>query len=280
MSKYANKNRSANRTGFTLIELLVVIAIICILAAILFPVFATAREKARQSACLSNLKQLGLAFAQYEQDFDEYIPRACFQGTGGSCTTVTAAGSAIDTYHWQDAIFPYVKSTAAYVCPSAPDCSYNYTPCFTDNIYKFRTTNNQGTYAMNWAYSSWSKWQPSGYDHRFQSPAGVIMSQVIVPASTVLLLDANGNYFTGPISSDPPTLMTPNTTNDPYTLHQSTNSVLYDVLARHTQRATTLYCDGHAHADDLGTLATNASLNYNIYGNNGPIMTLWVVQNH
>src|ERR1043165_533038 len=63
-----------HRRGFTLIELLVVIAIIAILAAILFPVFAQAREKARQAACMSNLRQIGLAFAQYVQDYDELLP--------------------------------------------------------------------------------------------------------------------------------------------------------------------------------------------------------------
>ena len=65
--------------GFTLIELLVVIAIIAILAAILFPVFSTAREKARQSACLSNLKQIGLAMMQYTQDYDEQLPFGVIQ---------------------------------------------------------------------------------------------------------------------------------------------------------------------------------------------------------
>ena len=70
------------RIGFTLIELLVVIAIIAILAAILFPVFAKAREKARQTACASNLKQLGLVFLQYAQDYDEVPPSGNCQPTG------------------------------------------------------------------------------------------------------------------------------------------------------------------------------------------------------
>ncbi|MBC7808436.1 MAG: prepilin-type N-terminal cleavage/methylation domain-containing protein, partial [Akkermansiaceae bacterium] len=74
------KNRLAVRNGFTLIELLVVIAIIAILAAILFPVFAQARDKARQTSCLSNIKQLGLAMVQYTIDYDETYPRADYFG--------------------------------------------------------------------------------------------------------------------------------------------------------------------------------------------------------
>src|SRR5579862_176895 len=70
------------RTGFTLIELLVVIAIISILAAILFPVFAKAREKARQISCLSNMRQLGLAIYQYTEDYDELLPGDT-DGNGG-----------------------------------------------------------------------------------------------------------------------------------------------------------------------------------------------------
>lgn len=91
--------------GFTLIELLVVIAIIAILAAILFPVFAKAREKARQIACLSNQKQLGLAFMQYAQDNDETLPR----GVVGTKSYVYVG--------WAGPIYTYVKSTGAFKCP-------------------------------------------------------------------------------------------------------------------------------------------------------------------
>jgi len=86
--------------AFTLIELLVVIAIIAILAAILFPVFATAREKARQTSCASNEKQLGLAFIQYCEDYDETWPFSSTAGVG-----------------WAGPIYPYVKSKAVFLCP-------------------------------------------------------------------------------------------------------------------------------------------------------------------
>ncbi|BDI28973.1 hypothetical protein CCAX7_10240 [Capsulimonas corticalis] len=98
--------------GFTLIELLVVIAIIAVLAAILFPVFAKAREKARQTACLSNLKQLSLGMMQYVQDNDETYP----SGYNGQSTHVSDG----QLSYWPQAIFPYVKSYAVYQCPDNP----------------------------------------------------------------------------------------------------------------------------------------------------------------
>jgi len=97
--------------GFTLIELLVVIAIIAILAAILFPVFAKVREKARQTSCTSNEKQLGLAFLQYGQDYDEMLPVG--RPSDGSDGNWRTRG-------WANKIYPYVKSTGLYKCPDDP----------------------------------------------------------------------------------------------------------------------------------------------------------------
>ncbi|MGO8672587.1 MAG: DUF1559 domain-containing protein [Capsulimonadaceae bacterium] len=102
----------STRKGFTLIELLVVIAIIAILAAILFPVFAQAREKARQISCASNEKQLGLAFIQYAQDADDYYPCGI---SGVSWPNASEFGTG-----WSSQIYTYAKSTGLYHCPDDP----------------------------------------------------------------------------------------------------------------------------------------------------------------
>jgi len=104
------------RQGFTLIELLVVIAIIAILAAILFPVFAKVREKARQASCASNQKQLGLGFIQYAEDYDEKMP--C--GDSGIGVPQTADSPYADGQGWAGQIYPYIKSTGVYTCPDDP----------------------------------------------------------------------------------------------------------------------------------------------------------------
>ena len=109
--------RCDRRPGFTLIELLVVIAIIAILAAILFPVFAKAREKARQSSCSSNAKQWGLAIMQYVQDYDEtYFPRyqpiVVYPPPTGAIWWIDSPGLPM-------LISPYVKNDQLVVCPSA-----------------------------------------------------------------------------------------------------------------------------------------------------------------
>src|SRR5467141_3768400 len=105
------------RRGFTLIELLVVIAIIAILAAILFPVFAQAREKARQTTCLSNLRQVGLGLQMYAQDYEEVLPTSVDVANFADPKAPTS---------FLSALIPYIKSKAIFVCPSSVDAGNAY----------------------------------------------------------------------------------------------------------------------------------------------------------
>ncbi|RYZ75770.1 MAG: DUF1559 domain-containing protein, partial [Proteobacteria bacterium] len=106
MKHYTQNKR--NNAAFTLIELLVVIAIIAILAAILFPVFARARENARRASCISNQKQIMLGLTQYAQDYDEKYP-LIYLSAGG-----TNVG-------WNQMLMPYIKSRQVFICPSDPN---------------------------------------------------------------------------------------------------------------------------------------------------------------
>jgi len=148
------------KTGFTLIELLVVIAIIAILAAILFPVFAQAREKARQTSCLSNEKQLGLAVMQYVSDYDGQFPCGTHAYWGG---TTTGQG-------WAGQVYPYVKATAVFQCP--------------DDLNQVTTASGLQLYPVSYSYNA--NIPGGGPCPVYCSNSGGALSALTAPAMTVL----------------------------------------------------------------------------------------------
>lgn len=165
-----------------MIELLVVIAIIAILAAILFPVFAKAREKARQTSCLSNQKQISLAVLQYCQDYDESFPiiRQVF----------AAAGSNVD---WRSEIMPYIKSTQVFGCPSNPNSGQTnyYGDCGGANppppgVARFNT---DISYA--WATIGGNGVE-DGFSYGNNEPSPTL-SAVQFPATTIMVTESTGN---------------------------------------------------------------------------------------
>jgi prepilin-type N-terminal cleavage/methylation domain-containing protein/prepilin-type processing-associated H-X9-DG protein len=161
--------RRDKRRAFTLIELLVVIAIIAILAAILFPVFARARENARRASCQSNLKQLGLAVNQYIQDYDEKYPLAIAEVRNANVSDANPAG-------WAHSLVSYTRSVQLLQCPSEPE------PPSANPVLA-------GSYT-DYAYNAALSWNQD-----FVSPLyNVSVSQAALPYSslTILMLDANG----------------------------------------------------------------------------------------
>ncbi len=153
------------RRGFTLIELLVVIAIIAILAAILFPVFARAREKAKQTSCQSNMKQIALAMLSYVQDYDERFTR--YAGYANPSVVLPEGG--LD--YWWQCIMPYMKNEQILACPS-------------DSLYRIvsgAAPNNVDTsHNVDYAINTFLPTQP--------------ISEVKWPASNIMNVESSLNY--------------------------------------------------------------------------------------
>jgi prepilin-type N-terminal cleavage/methylation domain-containing protein/prepilin-type processing-associated H-X9-DG protein len=213
-------NENGPQQGFTLIELLVVIAIIAILSAILFPVFARARENARRASCQSNLKQIGLGITQYTQDYDERLP-----GKGTS-------GSDFVEFKWMDRIYPYVKSEQVFTCPSDSTGTARYQYAGTTT----RTAKNFGSYNINAGYSQAGP--PSGP----VDPSGGFgksLAAIDDSARTILVADGVSNSGNADIwwTDTPPSV---DLTNNP--------PAYGNARARHLDTGNTLFCDGHVKA--------------------------------
>src|SRR6478736_3354335 len=123
--KVRHRMSEGRRQGFTLIELLVVIAIIAILAAILFPVFAQAREKARQTSCTSNVKQLATGIMMYVQDYDEMFPRGNQDATTAECNGAPGGCWSTGFIFWQQLAQSYIKNFGIMTCPSGDPATRN-----------------------------------------------------------------------------------------------------------------------------------------------------------
>lgn len=205
------RNVRLRHSAFTLIELLVVIAIIALLAAILFPVFARARENGRRTSCQSNLKQVGLAFMQYAQDYDErYVTN--------SRTGAIADAPAIS---WPIAISPYTKNRNILRCPS------NSSPVLGGNAFT-GTTNT-----LNYTYNAYVGGSACGTSSTGVTP-GRFLSTINLPSQTPLLVEAvgipyaNGNnatdealifWVSGTVKADPTfTIMQGRALNNPANL--------------------------------------------------------------
>ncbi|MDX1931694.1 MAG: DUF1559 domain-containing protein [Capsulimonadales bacterium] len=225
-------------TAFTLIELLVVIAIIAILAAILFPVFAQAREKARAVSCLANMKNVGIAILQYNQDYDETYPIA-YQAFNGSFSASRTRMS------WPRIIQPYVRNTGIFRCPSEANTTGNV-PGTGDTP--------ETRYPVSYAYNYF-------FGGNF-SPTGVVgssLGKVRRPAQTVMMVDGSSQPQLGVAPERWPqkrgaTAVTglPDTANRSAWLlvHAGTQPLIgfadYGApLARHNERVNVLWADGH-----------------------------------
>lgn len=204
--------------GFTLIELLVVIAIIAILASILFPVFSRARAKARQAACMNNLKQLGTAFHMYCQDYDELLPSWCFGAMNNN------DGPAQGAYTWDTVLSPYIRNTQILLCPDSP-----YGKTYNEPNYG---TVQIRSYAMpRYVGDAWGANRPGS--------AGYVLCPLDAPPapSQTVLLQEKGKRGIGIVGDAAAERFQQS--------HSSSNQGDYDESLFHNNGKNFLFLDGH-----------------------------------
>ncbi|MHB8996078.1 MAG: DUF1559 family PulG-like putative transporter [Armatimonadota bacterium] len=206
------------RKGFTLIELLVVIAIIAILAAILFPVFAKAREKARQASCLSNCKQLAIAVISYSQDYDEKLVGYSTQSNGTFYSVWTMLN-------------PYIKNTQVWICPSqAPGTTFQ--PGLAANIQHMIIDLNWGT-------------------------APIALAQLTMPAEKMLFADGQNGPATGTTEGAGGNSIVWCPAGHPGTPPTWNAVYQYGISSRHNGGSNCVFADGHAKWKGLQGMLSN-----------------------
>lgn len=306
----AKRKFKRGRSGFTLIELLVVIAIISLLAAILFPVFATAREKARQSTCMSNMRQLSLGVLQYSNDFDDRLPYAVMV-EGGIGTT---AGNSGYRWYWQDAVYPYVKSAGVFSCPdTAPGSGpgsgiwpYQSIPRTVPGGRHQGGGPNGGYQASVGSYISNSTYFGGASGNSpipltpdlggFPLPP-VVVASIEAPTTTLLVMDGarvvasgdtNAMWITWQygISGAGPTLITVNGVNAIQGASGTTagsGSANYpdaaSAVARHQGFIDVAFCDGHVKPMKPETLMEKSTTKFLNNNPATPNYKYWTVQN-
>ena len=186
----------SRRTAFTLIELLVVIAIIAILAAILFPVFAQARDSARQTSCLSNLKQLSLGYLMYTQDYDENLIHIKLNNVGGGSAWIGDGRYVDSAGWWMGRIQPYVKNYQLFACPNdargdGQSNGWGQAVVLGTNV----PGRPRQFFRVSYGLNEWLICNPSGSGNT--SPIVSTLAGITHPAEMALLSDA-----IGPLTND------------------------------------------------------------------------------
>jgi len=247
-------------SAFTLIELLVVIAIIAILAAILFPVFAQAREKARAASCLSNLKQISTGIMMYIQDYDEKMIPA---------TWSSSAAFPDDQRKWPELVQPYVKNWQIIRCPSLAEDPFGIWNGSTANIKWYYNWMRWPAYGINWNYL-----MPSPTCSPFPGlPTG--LAAINQPAQTVLITDvknvgSSAGYYTSESIDSPAAIWAPDCctySNGGWGSGSWADTINFasaptytgQFHARHNGGGNVSFCDGHVKWMTPGALAAGTN---------------------
>ncbi len=213
------------RRGFTLIELLVVIAIIAILAAILFPVFAQARERARAASCLSNTKQIGLSIQMYLQDYDSTYWNMPWDHPGGYYNDTPGI-----SLMWTEVEMPYIKNTQIFACPSGTG---------TTGTWNYPAISYKNQYGFNEAVLGRQAWQGT---------VPVAEANLVAPAEIALIADtyssSTGGYVAGSFSCAAD--LNGDGKNEYYWCSSDTSTGWAYGFARHFNGMNVVFGDGHS----------------------------------